>query len=135
MPDTFPSLPPLAITIAASIGLLLLAVIANIVAKRLILNTVSTLARRSKFLWDDELVEHKVFRRLVHLIPALLVFSGAGFVPGLPADLTQLIRNVATGYMVLMLTFAVVAALAAGHAIYAGTPAGRTRPLLMTLPM
>ena len=129
MPDTFPNLPPLVITIAASIGLLLLAVIANIVAKRLLLNTVSALARRSKFLWDDELVEHKVFSRLVHLIPALLVFSGAGFVPGLPADLTQLIRNVATGYMVLMLTFAVVAALAAGHAIYAGTPAGRTRPL------
>lgn len=129
MPETFPDLHPLVTTIAASIGLLLLAAIVDIVAKRIILKTVRTIARRSKTRWDDELVNHKVFGRLVHLIPALIVFSGAPFIPGLPDDLTRLVRNIAMGYMVLMLTLAVVATLAAGHAIYARTPAARTRPL------
>ncbi len=129
MPEIFSDLHPLVLTTAASAGLLLLAVIVDVVAKRIVLKTVRTIARRSKTRWDDELVEHNVFGRLVHLIPALVIFLGVTFVPGLPEDLTKLVRNVATGYMVLMLTLAVVASLSAGHAIYARTPAAGARPL------
>jgi len=120
---------PLLLPIGGVAALLLLAVIVDLIAKRVVLRTARGLAARTKTTWDDEFVRHNVFGRLVHLIPALLVFSGITFVPELPETVVRLVRNVAMGYMVLMLTMSVVAALSAAHAIYARSPVARERPL------
>ena len=75
------------------------------------------------------MVKHNVFGRLVQVVPALIVFVGVPFVPGLPEGGTQLIRNVAMGYMVLMLTLALTATLSAANTIYAASPIAKERPL------
>jgi miniconductance mechanosensitive channel len=113
-------------------GLLLLltgALIIDLIAKRILVGTVRAFARRSSVSWDDALVEHNVFGRLVQVIPALIVFGGVPFVPGLPDGVTQVLRNVAMGYMVLMLTLALTAILSAASAIYEDSPLARDRPL------
>ena len=120
---------PLLLPIGGLAALLLLAGIVDLIAKRVVLRTARGLAARTKTTWDDELVRHNVFGRLVHLIPALLVFSGISFVPELPDSVARLVRNVAMGYMVLMLTMAVVSALSAANAIYARSEVARERPL------
>jgi miniconductance mechanosensitive channel len=120
-----PLLPP----IAGGIGLLIVAMIVDIIAKRIILKVVRTVVVRTRSTWDDELIRYNVVGRLVQVIPALVVFSGINFVPDVPEQLTVLIRNIAMGYMVLMLTMAIVAALSAGNAIYSRTPAAKARPL------
>ena len=120
-----PLLPPV-------VGVLVLlagAVIVDLIAKRVLVGTVRAFARRSSFAWDDALVTHNVFGRLVQVVPALIVFVGVPFVPGLPEGVVQLMRNVAMGYMVLMMTLALTAMLSAANTIYAALPIAKDRPL------
>jgi len=95
----------------------------------LLVGTVRALAKRSSVTWDDALVAHNVFGRLAQVVPALIVFVGLPFVIGLPDGVVQLMRNVAMGYMVLMLTLALTALLSAANMIYAASPVAKDRPL------
>lgn len=54
--------------------LLVLAFIANYVAKRFILKLVEHFASKSSTKWDDVLVKRKFFRRLSHFAPALVIY-------------------------------------------------------------
>ena len=111
------------------LALLVAAVIIDLIVKRILIRAVRALAKRSSTGWDDALVAHNVFGRLVQVVPALIVFVGVPFVPDFPEAGVQLIRNVAMGYMVLMLTLALTAMLSAAHTIYAATPIAKERPL------
>ncbi len=114
---------------AGLLALLVGAVIIDLIAKQILVRSVRAVARRSSATWDDALVTHNVFGRLVQVVPALIVYVGVPFVPGLPEGGSQLIRNVAMGYTVLMLTLALTAILSAANAIYAASPAGKERSL------
>ena len=61
-----------------------LAVIANLVAKRLVLRAVVSLAGRTQTRWDDVLIERRVFHQFAHIAPALVVnfFTPAGWPTG-----------------------------------------------------
>lgn len=120
-----PLLPPL-LGLAV---LLLAAVIIDLVARRILVRAARRLAERSRVTWDDALVSHNVFGRLAQVLPALVVFLAVPFVPGVPEALVRLLRSVATGYMVLMLTLTLTAALSAGNTIYSALPVARERPL------
>jgi len=111
------------------LALLTAAAIINLIAKHVLVRTVRAFAKRSSVTWDDALVTHNVFGRLVQVVPALIVFVGVSFVPDLPEAGVQLIRNIAMGYMVLMLTLALTAMLSAANTIYAATPVAKERPL------
>ena len=117
---------PMAAGIAA---LLLAAVIVDRIAKYVVLAAVRKFAAKTTVTWDDTLVEYNVFERIVHLAPAVIVFLGISLVPDMPDAAAQVVRNVAMGYMVLMLTLALTSALGAANAIYATTPMARERPL------
>ncbi len=120
-----PFLPPVVGVLALLAG----AVVINLIAKHVLVGTVRAFAKRSSVSWDDALVAHNVFGRFVQVVPALIVFVGVQFVPGLPEGVVQLMRNVAMGYMVLMLTLALTATLSAANTIYAASPTAKDRPL------
>ncbi|HJP04968.1 MAG: mechanosensitive ion channel protein MscS [Chromatiales bacterium] len=120
-----PLLPPVVGVLALLAG----AVIIDLIAKRLLVGTVRAFAKRSSFTWDDALVTHNIVGRLVQVVPALIVFVGVAFVSGLPEGVMQLMRNVAMGYMVLMLTLALTAMLSAANTIYAASAVAKDRPL------
>jgi len=127
--DQLGSIHPLLPPIVGVLVLLVGAVVINLIAKRVLVGTVRAFARRSSVKWDDALVSHNVFGRLVQVVPALIVFVGVPFVPGLPDGVVQLMRNVAMGYMVLMLTLALTTMLSAANTIYAASPVAKDRPL------
>jgi len=120
---------PLLPAVAGIVLLLVVAVIADLVAKRILLAGVRMFVSRSRMTWDDALVQHKVFQRLAQVVPALIVFVGIGFIPGVAEEVDRLLRNVAMGYMVLMLTLTLTAALGAANQIYETFPVSRDRPL------
>ena len=114
------------------VGLLALlagAVIIDLIAKRILVGAVRAFAKRSNVTWDDTLVTHNVFGRLVQVVPALIIFVGVPFIPGLPEGTVQLIRNIAMGYVVLTLTLGLTALLSAANTIYAASPIAKDRPL------
>jgi len=123
--EIHPLLPP----VAGSLALLIAALIIDLLVKSIVVKAVQTVAKKSRATWDDTLLQHKVISRLVQIVPGWIIFSGVSFVPGLPDTVVQLTRNVATGYMVLMLTMALTALLSAANTIYSELPVARTRPL------
>jgi miniconductance mechanosensitive channel len=120
---------PLLPSAAGLLALLLGAAIIDVIAKYVLVRTVRAFAKRSSVTWDDALVSHNVFGRLVQVVPALIIFVGVPFIPDLPEGLLQLIRNLAMGYMVLMLTLALTAMLSAANTIYTALPVAKDRPL------
>jgi len=120
---------PLVLPVMGLLAMLAGAVIINLIVKHVLVRTVRAFAMRSSATWDDALVTHNVFGRLAQIVPALIIFVAVPFIPDLPEGLVQLIRNVAMGYTVLMLTLAITAMLSAANTIYAASPVAKDRPL------
>ena len=129
MLEQLDSIHPLLPPVVGVLALLMGASIVNLIVKRLLVGAARAFAKRTSFTWDDALVSHNVFGRLAQVVPALIVFAGVPFVTGLPEGVVQLIRNVAMGYMVLMLTLALTAMLSAANTIYSASPIAKDRPL------
>lgn len=94
---------PLERLIAGWVGVLLLAVIANFVARRVIVRGMHAVVSRTKTRWDDVLVEHRVFERLSHLAPALVVYLAARVLLDDPGEelYQDYLRRVANVWMIL----------------------------------
>ncbi|MDK2799694.1 MAG: miniconductance mechanosensitive channel [Clostridiales bacterium] len=60
---------------------ILLSVIADLIAKKIILNALMAYVRKSKNKWDDKLLEKKVFERISHIAPVLVVHAFASTFP------------------------------------------------------
>ena len=120
---------PLLPSAAGLLALFSVAIIIDLIVKQVMIRTVRAVAKRSSATWDDALVAHNVFGRLVQVVPALIIYVGVPFVPGLPEGGAQLVHNIAMGYMVLMLTLTLTAMLSAANAIYSASPIAKARPL------
>jgi len=60
-----------------ALAMILLAFISNYIAKKFLLTGVRYFVKKSRTTWDDVLVERKVFTRLSHLAPALVIYFSA----------------------------------------------------------
>ena len=129
MLDQLSSIHPLLPAIAGSLILMLLAIVADLGAKRLLLAAVRVVATRTRSEWDDALVEHKVFDRLAQIVPAIIVYAGIELVSGWPEAGQALVRNVASAYMILVILRTLTAALSAANQIYESRPIARARPI------
>jgi len=68
------------VRILAIVAMIVVACIAYIIAKRFLLRVVKRLVKRSKTIWDDILLERKVFNRFSYFAPALVIYWMAPFV-------------------------------------------------------
>lgn len=94
-----------------------LAWLANFVAKRILLSIVHAFADRTKTHWDDRIVERKVFHRLSHLAPGMVIYSLAPTVFESEA-LVAWAQKGSQIYMILMGVLTVGALLNAANDIY-----------------
>ncbi|MDD9972157.1 MAG: mechanosensitive ion channel [Myxococcales bacterium] len=111
------------------VGVVVLAVVANWGAKRIILRVVKHFIQRTEAKWDDVIMENHVFDRLSHLAPAMVLYSGS-FVafPDWPG-LQNGTRNACIAYMVIVVAVVADGMLNAVGQIYNGLPVARTRPI------
>ncbi|MEM9207630.1 MAG: mechanosensitive ion channel domain-containing protein [Pseudomonadota bacterium] len=120
---------PLVMPVLGFLGLVLVAIVVDLVAIRVLTSAARAFARRSRTTWDDALVSNNVISRSVQVLPAIIVYSGVSFLPGMPLAFITLVQNVAMGYIILMLTLTLNAALGAGNDIYETYPIAKQRPL------
>lgn len=120
---------PLAQTGASLAALVLLAWLADLIARRVLLRLVIRLARRSETAYDDAVIDRRVPHRVAQVAPAAVLQLGIGLVPGLPLIVDTLVRNLAMGYMILMAMLAVSGSLAAVGDIYHRDPERRQRSI------
>ncbi|MEN0045090.1 MAG: mechanosensitive ion channel domain-containing protein [Pseudomonadota bacterium] len=120
-----PTLPSFVVLAA----LLLIAVAAHFIARTIFVRIARALSRRTHTVWDDALIDRGVIGRVVQLLPAMIVYIGLDFVPGLGDDIATLLRNLTQGYMILVLTSAITRALSVGNTMYARHAAAEHRSI------
>jgi miniconductance mechanosensitive channel len=129
MLETLHNAHPLLPTVLGLGLLVLAAIVADLLAKRLMLATVTRLASRTAVAWDNALVESRVFNRLAMILPAIVLFAGVPLVPGVPEGLEKTVRNVASAWMILSFMLALSATLSALNWLYEQRPESRERPI------
>jgi miniconductance mechanosensitive channel len=129
MLEAFLNLHPAIPTALGLLALVAAALVTDQILKRVLLRFVRRLVYRSKLGWDSVLVEHKVLGLLAQAVPGAIVGTGVRFVPGLSDTAVELVSNLATAFIVLMLTMALASALSAANHIYEKQPIARDRPL------
>lgn len=114
---------------AVFILIALFAWVANFVAKRIILTVLLHIAKRSETLWDDILIERKVFHKLAHLAPALVIYYSIQLpLAGYPGWLT-FIQKASMIYMVVVSLASLLAFIDSAHDIYLTLPMSKTRTI------
>lgn len=106
-----------------------LSVLANFVAKRLIVSVVKSLVSRSRTTWDDTLVQRRVFSKLSHLAPALVLYTGMPLALEGYGLLTSLHSSAALIYMILVAVLVVDSLLNAVLDIYGTYEISREVPI------
>ena len=103
-----------------------LAILADFIIKRIIITTITRIARKSKNRWDDIFIERKVFNRLAHLAPAIIVYNALQYVFDAPGLVTFL-ENLVQAYMVLVVLLVIDATINALHQVYMTLPVSKGR--------
>ena len=107
-------------------GALLLAWLADRIAKLYLVRLAGYLTSRTDTHWDDALVEHGVFRRIAQLAPAVVLYTlGSAF--GETAQ--DWVERGALVYMIVVTALAMSALLQAGLSVYQSSPISRERPV------
>jgi len=109
--------------------ILVLAVAAHFATRRVLLTTVRRLVKRSRTQWDDKMVERKVFFRLSHLVPALVIHLLA---PGALVDMPitqEVVQAITEVYMILVGFMTGNALLDAASDIFQSADASHSFPL------
>jgi miniconductance mechanosensitive channel len=110
---------------AAVVGLALLAWISDAATRRFALPVVWHVISQTRTRWDDALVEKRVFVRIAHFAPAVVVYLFAsGF-----GDAQAWIERFVLVYMILVAVGIVNALLEAGLQIYQTTDVSREKPI------
>jgi miniconductance mechanosensitive channel len=107
----------------------LLAYVADLITKRVLLATVSKIVRGTSIQWDDTLLNNKVFDRIAHLAPAIAVYFGINLIPSLSTTFVQWIEQAALAAMIVIGIFVVGALISAADDIYSASRLADGRPI------
>lgn len=114
---------------------MLVAFLANLVAKRLLGGLIRRVAARTTTDWDDALVRHRTFTLLSQLAPSLVLYVSSWLVfPDWP-DIQSGFRSLCIAYMVVVVARVVSAVLDAVSEIYSGLEVARSKPIKSYLQM
>ena len=106
--------------------ILLICIIANFITKKVVIRIISKVVSNTKFKWDDMLLERKVFHKLSHIVPAIIIYF---FASALPESFQDLIKRVAVTYLIIMGLVIISTALNAMNDIYQNYEVSRTKPI------
>ncbi len=116
-------------TFAGLAALLLVAWVANVVARRYLVRLVERLTAKSPIDWDDVVAHHGVFRRLAHLIPLAIIYFGIDLVPNVPASVYSVVEIIVLVLIVWTIMRSADDFLNAVEQIYKGLPMSKDRPI------
>ncbi len=108
---------------------LVLTWLSNVIAKAIIKTIVIRVVRRTASVWDDIFLEQKVFTRLSHLAPALVIWLMAGWaLKDYPDWLTD-VRRLTYAYMLVAGAVVIISFIESWYRIYLTLPISQHRPI------
>lgn len=108
---------------------ILVALLANFVARKLIVRFLHSMFRRTKVRWDDRIAQRGVLLRLSRVAPALILYAAGGFVAPEFTWVGEAIRRVTTAWIVLAAAFTIDASIDVFHDFYQERAYSKRRPI------
>ena len=102
-----------------------LCIVANFISKKIVFRVVTHIVTNNKYTWDDMLLERRVFQKLSHIIPALIIYY---YAPTFP-DYQHLIEKGAIAYLIIMGLMVINSVLNAINDIYQTFEISKIRPI------
>ncbi len=108
--------------------IILVSLIIYIILKRIIVVSIRTYVLRSENEWDDIFMENKVFNRLAHIAPALVVYYSIHYALDMPL-LVALIRKISVMYIIFISMLVANSFINSLHDIYLRFPISKDKPI------
>jgi miniconductance mechanosensitive channel len=106
-----------------------LVILVDFLTKKIILNGIRTLVRKTKTQLDDILIKRRVFHKISHIVPALLIYFTARFIFKDYPTFEEIFERASLIYIVIIVILAVDSFINALHEIYLNLPIGKSRPI------
>lgn len=103
----------------------LLSVAVNFIAKKIVLNIITRYINNNRYQWDNVILERKVFHKLSHVFPALVIYYSAPLFP----TYQHLIEKGVGIYIIVMALLVVNALLTSINDIYTTYEISKARPI------
>jgi miniconductance mechanosensitive channel len=116
-------------TILLVCSITILSWLSNIVAKTIILRVVTRLVRNSKNQWDDVFLEQKVFTRLSHFAPALIIWFLSAWALKLYPGWLSIVHSLTYIYMLSIGMIVLISFVESWHIIYQTLPIAKHRSI------
>ena len=109
--------------------LLVVAFVANLIAKKIVVNGIRKLLLRVKMANTQIIAEHNVIRRISNIVPAVIILNGIKTVPHLSVGLLNFIQMLAQAFIVFTIALAISELLNVFNSIYQTNPKSRHKPI------
>lgn len=114
--------------LSAAIWIVLIAflcVLANFVTKKVVIRLITHVVSKNKFKWDDILLERKVFHKLSHFVPAIIIYYFAQTF----SAYQKLIETAALTYILIVALNVINSLLSVFNDIYQTYEISKTKPI------
>ncbi|GAA5185584.1 mechanosensitive ion channel family protein [Acinetobacter kookii] len=109
--------------------LILLALLANFIAKQVVVRGIRQLISKMKFFNQDIFTQHNVIRRVSNIVPAIVIMNGIVTVPHLSEKVTVFIQMAAQAFIFLTLALAISEFLSIFNLVYQRNPKSKNKPI------
>lgn len=103
------------------LSIIIISWLSDFVTKQILLTVLRRIIRRTKTAWDDALLEHRVFHKIAHIVPAIVVYSTIGYAFPNNIILINIITKLASIYIVFVIVQSVNSLLNGVNLIYSRT--------------
>ncbi len=115
-------------TLILLFAIFLLAFLADVISRMVLNNMVKTYVKKSRNTWDDVFLTRKVFNRLAHLAPAIVIYLTIDFAIELESTV-KIIKVMTTVYIIIIGLLTLDSFINALHDIYLHFPVSKDRPV------
>lgn len=116
-------------TVILAVIIFALAILADLITRKIILTGIRRMVKKTKTQLDDILVQRRVFHRLAHVIPGLLIYATTGFIFSDYPVLGDIVNRLALIYIILVVLLSIDSFINALHQIYRTLPVAEGRPI------
>lgn len=113
-----------------SLGILIfLAVIANFVAKQVVVRGIRKLISKIKFANQSIFAQHSVIRRIANIVPAIVIMNGITTVPHLSEKIIIFVQMASQAFIFLTIALAISEMLNIFNLVYQRNPNAKNKPI------
>ena len=116
-------------TVLFSIAILFLSMLVNWIAKKIIIGIEKNVINKTKVTWDDIFLKKKVFNRLSHIAPAMVIYYAVGIAFYEFPDFIIALHKATYIYLLMAVVLVLDSFINALHTIYTTLPVSQNRPI------